>query len=146
MVTFSGVLAADGFMARHLVLSQVAWSKTPAVVTKPSKPEAARLVKVVLLFVLLFKVPQGFCVPSTIFTVYVAAQVPMVKSRAVRNRISFCFMIRIGIKLIIISSSMENLPALYNMKWYAHVHMHPSSWAKLVFFSIRRPFLHLKNC
>ena len=93
MVTFSGVFAAEGLMARHREPNQFAWSKAPAVVTKPSKPEAARLVKVVLSLDLLFRVPEGFCVPSTMFTVYVAAQVPMEQSKTARKRISFRFIL-----------------------------------------------------
>ena len=93
MVTFSGVFAAEGLIARHLVLNHVAWSKAPAVKTTPALPEASRLVNVVLEFVLLHKVPQGFCVPSAMFTVYVPAHVPTELIRAKRNRISFCFML-----------------------------------------------------
>ena len=91
MVTFSGVFAAEGLMARHLVLNHVAWSKAPAVKTTPAKPEASRLVRVVLSLDLLVRVPQGFCVPSAMFTVYVPAQPPIEQSKAARNRIGFCF-------------------------------------------------------
>lgn len=93
MVTFSGFCAADGLMARHLVLNQVAWSKAPAVKTTPARPEASRLVRVVLSPDLLVKVPQGFCVPSAIFTVYVSAQAPTTLRRTTSNRISFRFML-----------------------------------------------------
>ena len=93
MVTFSGVCGAVGLMDKHLVLNQVAWSKAPAVKTTPARPDASRLVKVVLSPDLLVKVPQGFCVPSAMFTVYVSAQAPTALRRTTSNRISFCFML-----------------------------------------------------